>query len=62
MADSKHLDNSSDKYGVDVVGVIEVPHGSSSSHEGDALQERLEHELNHRKLGSRQVQLTSIAG
>jgi hypothetical protein len=61
MSEAKNLDYSTDKYGEDVVGVVEVPH-SSSSHEGDALQERLEHEVNHRKLGSRQVQLTSIAG
>jgi hypothetical protein len=60
MAESQNLDYSVDKYGEDDVAVAEVPHSNSS--EGNALHERLETELNHRKLGSRQLQLTSIAG
>lgn len=44
------------------VAVLEINPPTAGSPEADTLEERLSANLNHRKLNSRQVQLTSIAG
>ncbi|WRT65955.1 uncharacterized protein IL334_002906 [Kwoniella shivajii] len=56
-------DEKSEAYvGATEVGLHHIPASSSSANEGDSLQERVLHSVNHRRLNPRQIQLTAIAG
>nr|XP_019001971.1 amino acid transporter [Kwoniella mangroviensis CBS 8507]OCF65432.1 amino acid transporter [Kwoniella mangroviensis CBS 8507] len=56
-------DDKSEAYIVtQIVPLSDIPAGSSSSYDGDALQAKILHQVNHRRLNSRQIQLSAIAG
>ncbi|WVQ65195.1 uncharacterized protein L199_003368 [Kwoniella botswanensis] len=56
-------DDKSEAYiGTQIVPLSDIPAGSSSSTDGDALQAKISHQVNHRRLNPRQIQLSAIAG